>query len=467
MSKTDYKNLNNTDYKLLLDSLKSSGVLDDYLHPDDEQNIFGSLKYDNNGRIVQSLTNCLVVLQNDELLRDAIRFNDLTCRIDVTKDLGWPRAGTAFCDTDLDNIILYMDSAYGLHVDKQIERAIRIVANENHYHPVRDKLLSLSWDGTPRLSEALHHFLGVEKSPLSTEALKLFMLGAISRVFLPGCKFEYMLCLVGGQGAGKSTFFRFLAMNDDWFTDDIKSLDDTKVFQYIQGHWIIEMPEMLAILNAKMVEETKAFISRQRDNYRTPYDKYSSDHMRQCVFAGSSNITQFLPGDKSGNRRFIPLEVNPDFAEVHILDDEAASRAYIEQLWAEVMTIFVSGNFSLSLSKEMSELLIQRQEYFSPEDPLEDSIRNFLEKEKPDYVCAKMLYEKALCHSCSENMAMWESKKIGEIMDLRFPQYERLSSHKFNDYGTQRAWGLKDRDSFKQVTPERENDIPFLQESFL
>ena len=123
------------------------------------------------------------------------------------------------------------------------------------------------------------------------------MLGAISRVFTPGCMFEYMLCFAGGQGAGKSTFLRFLAMNDDWFTDDIKHLDDDKVFQRLQGHWITEMPEMLAILNAKMVEETKSFISRQRDNYRTPYDKYAAEHLRQCVFAGTSNNIQFLPMD--------------------------------------------------------------------------------------------------------------------------------------------------------------------------
>ena len=55
----------------------------------------------------------------------------------------------------------------------------------------------------------------------SYEALKLFLLGAISRAFQPGCKFEIMLCLVGGQGAGKSTFFRLLAVRDEWFSDEI------------------------------------------------------------------------------------------------------------------------------------------------------------------------------------------------------------------------------------------------------
>ena len=62
------------------------------------------------------------------------------------------------------------------------------------------------------------------------EALKLFLLGAISRAFQPGCKFEIMLCLVGGQGAGKSTFFRLLAVRDEWFSDDLRKLDDDNVY---------------------------------------------------------------------------------------------------------------------------------------------------------------------------------------------------------------------------------------------
>lgn len=89
--------------------------------------------------------------------------------------------------------------------------------------------------------------------------LKHFLLGAIRRVFHPGSKYEELLCLVGGQGAGKSTFFRFLAIQDEWFSDDLKKLDDDKVFAKLQGHWIIEMSEMLATSNAKSIEEIRSF----------------------------------------------------------------------------------------------------------------------------------------------------------------------------------------------------------------
>jgi len=443
MLETDYKNLTSCDFD------------------DESQKIFEQLKRDQKDRILQSNYNCQLAVREDPMLKNAFRRNDLSEQIEVIKELGWPRNTTTFSDIDLDNVITYIEDNYCLYKENKVERAVRVIANENHYHPIRDKLNSLVWDGTVRIDDALHHFLGVTKSPLTTEALKIFMLGAINRVFDPGCKFEYMLCLVGGQGAGKSTFLRFLAMNDEWFTDDIKSLDDQKVFTFLHGHWIVEMPEMLAILNAKMVEETKAFISRQKDNFRLAYDKYACNHPRQSVYAGTSNIIQFLPMDKTGNRRFIPIEVNPAEADVHIMANPSESRAYIEQLWAEVMEIYKSGDYTLTLSKEMENMLSKSQEYFSPEDIFEADIRNYIEKERPDYICTKMLYEEALGFSLDNGVERWKSQKISEIMNLKFPEYERISSHRFPKYGTQRAWALKNKDEFRPLSEKDESILPF------
>ncbi len=180
------------------------------------------------------------------------------------------------------------------------------MANENKYHPIRDYLNSLQWDGTERIRFCLRHFLGADADDYTYEALKLFLLGAISRAFQPGCKFEVMLCLVGGQGAGKSTFFRLLAVRDEWFSDDLRKLDDDNVYRKLQGHWIIEMSEMMATANAKSIEEIKSFLSRQKEVYKIPYETHPADRPRQCVFGGTSNALDFLPLDRSGNRRFIP-----------------------------------------------------------------------------------------------------------------------------------------------------------------
>ena len=97
-----------------------------------------------------------------------------------------------------------------------------------------------------------------------------------------------MLCLVGGQGAGKSTFFRLLAVRDEWFSDDLRKLDDDNVYRKLQGHWIIEMSEMMATANAKSIEEIKSFLSRQKEVYKIPYETHPADRPRQCVFGGTS-----------------------------------------------------------------------------------------------------------------------------------------------------------------------------------
>ena len=91
----------------------------------------------------------------------------------------------------------------------------------------------------------------------------------------------------------------------------------------------IEMSEMIATANAKSIEEIKSFLSRQKETYKVPYETHPADRLRQCVFGGTTNRQDFLPRDRTGNRRFLPVTVYPERAEVHILDDEAAARAYI------------------------------------------------------------------------------------------------------------------------------------------
>ena len=177
-----------------------------------------------NGEIQRTIRNCELILQNDHVLANAIRLNLLSERIDIVKPVGWPRSGKALIDTDMKYILRRMEK-YGISSEKKIESAIRIVANENRYHPIRDYLNSLKWDGTERIAHVLHHFLGAAEDDYTCEAMKIFLLGAIKRVFQPGCKFETMLCLVGGQGAGKSSFFRLLAVKDEWFSDDLRRLE--------------------------------------------------------------------------------------------------------------------------------------------------------------------------------------------------------------------------------------------------
>ena len=160
------------------------------------------------GGVRNSIRNCLTVFQNDPLLSGAIAKNLLTERTDIIKPIGYHRTGTAITDTDMNYLLLYLEETYGLTSEKKIAAAIGIVANENGYHPIRDYLNGLTWDGTERIRTCLHHFLGADSDQYTYEALRLFLLGAIHRAFHPGCKFEGMPCLVGGQGDGQRWLLR-------------------------------------------------------------------------------------------------------------------------------------------------------------------------------------------------------------------------------------------------------------------
>jgi len=407
------------------------------------------------GNVKQSAGNYRTVLLHDPNLKGAFRLNMFTDKIDITKDLGWYRESDNLTDVDLKFLVLYFEKHYGLANEKRIDDAIKVVANENRYHPVQDYLNALQWDGVERIPYGLHHFLGAEVSNYTYEVMKLFMMGTISRVFRPGIKFEVMLCLVGGQGAGKSTLLRFLAMNDDWFTDDLKKMDDDNVYRKLQGHLIVEFPEMVAILNAKNVEDTKSFMSRQKDTYKTPYDKHPKDHKRQCVFAGSSNSLDFLPMDRSGNRRFLPIQCNANEAEVHILDDEKASRDYIAQMWAEAMEIYRSGKYQLRLPKEVQDELYEYQKRFMQEDTKKELILDYLEHYKGNMVCSRQLYAEALANDGSP--AHWEIREINDIMN-NCSGWIAFSNPRYfpEPYRRQRGWEKPDNKEpeFQTLTEE-------------
>ena len=414
------------------------------------------LAHSKDGSITCSVENCVLILENDPVLMGVIRKNLFTGCMVIVGDMPWHRAGSCFTDDDLAFIELLFENHYGITSEKKILTALRVVANSNGYHPVREYLNHLDWDRTPRVRFALHHFLGAEISDLNEELLRLFMLGAVTRIFQPGCKFDMMLCLTGGQGAGKSSFFRFLAGNDEWFSDDLRKLDDENVYRRIMGHWIIEMSEMMATGNAKNVEDTKSFMSRQKDTYKTPYDRHPKDHKRQCVFAGSSNSLDFLPMDRSGNRRFLPILCNMEEAETHILDDEKTSREYIDQMWAEAMEIYRSGKCQLRLPKEMEKELCEYQKQFMQEDTKKELILDYLEHYEGSMVCSRQLYSEALGND--GNPAQWEIREINDIMNNCSDWIAFSNPRHFPEpYRRQKGWEKPDNrgQDFQPITKEQ------------
>ncbi len=429
------------------------------------------LSVNEKGKVIQSIGNCVKAIRQDERLKDMFRYNEMTGMLEVS-GAWWKQSSVSISDNDVNNIRLYLEASYGLSHEKNIPRAIDIIAHQRSYHPVREYLEGLEWDGGKYIENLLPKYLGAEKSDYTTQALKLTMLGAIERVYNPGVKFDTMLCLVDDeQGGGKSTIARFLAVKDEWFTDDVKNLDDENVYRKLQGHWIVEFSEMLATTNAKTVEAIKAFLSRQKDNYKIPYEKYPHDFPRQCVFIGTTNNLNFLPNDRTGNRRFIPVLTNAKAAEVHPLENEEETRAFVAQAWAEAMEVYRKKDYSLVFPEEMKDMLVEVRRAFEPENPKIGIIQNWLDNCEYDSVCSLMIYREAFDNE-RQDPRRWELAEISSIMNKFITGWERHDTKsgqaRFHKYGIQRAWDKvvndnSSTDGFTQLSmDDMESDLPFM-----
>lgn len=433
------------------------------------------LEYTQKGTAKATVGNYMVVLRNDPLVRESMKYNKLTGRIDIVKKLWWNEEVCKLDDDGRTYFYYFFERYYKLTSEKCMDKALRIEANSRAYHPICEYLEQLEWDGQERIRYVLQRYMGADASDFVYEVVKHFLMEALSRIYRPGCKADEMLCLVGQQGAGKSTFFRFLALNDDWFSDDLKQLNDSKIYEHLRGHWIMEMSEMIAAISAKSNEEIKSFLTRQKDTYRNPYDKYEEDRKRQCIFAGSTNTRQFIPFDRTGARRFLPIAIDSSKAEKHILDDEKEARSYFDQLWAEVMEIYWSTENKSSLlkfSKEMEQEISEYRKQFTQEDTMAGMIQGWLDAYKGSHVCSVQIWKEAFDHFDREPKK-FETNEICSIMDTQITGWKRAGVHRFSKegYGRQRSWiregaeeeggNEPDKDGFTKLTKAEQLELPF------
>jgi predicted P-loop ATPase len=213
-----------------------------------------------------------------------------------------------------------------------VGRGIQTAAREDPFHPVRDYLNALNWDGTLRLDTALTTYLGVEDSHYVRAIGPRFLISAVARVFDPGCQVDHMLILEGPQGILKSSALPALAA--PWFTDRISNLGSKDSSMEVAGVWMIEMSELDALTKATN-SAIKSFVTRRHDRFRPPYGKHVVDQPRQCVFAGSINPTGGYLKDPTGARRFWPIRCG-------VIDLEALRRDR-DQLWAEALVRYRAG----------------------------------------------------------------------------------------------------------------------------
>lgn len=332
------------------------------------------------GKLVASAHNFLLILRNDPRLK-GMAGNDLfASRIAVLRDLPWRKHFTdridSWQDSDDAELRNYLSLKYeGLTGKMLLDDALTTVFAENAFHPVRNWLRSLKWDGVPRIRRILIDYLGAEENLYTQEITEKFFKAGIARVFKPGAKFDYCLVISGAQGIGKSTVLR--RMGQKWFTDAVVSIKGKEAMDQLQGNWVIELSEMQAATRAEN-EELKAFISRQNDKYRPPYGRRVEDHLRQCIFAATTNDRIFLK-DRTGGRRF--WIVMCDGTAKKPLNE--FTREVAEQCWAELMDIWehdkdlLPSKASMEVARELQAKHTEGSEKFG-------LVQNYLETKLPE-----------------------------------------------------------------------------------
>jgi predicted P-loop ATPase len=266
-----------------------------------------------------------------------------------------------------------------------IRDVIDLEARSHSFHPVRDRLEGLAWDGMPRLSRFLIDYCGAvadgedleerKDSTVYLEAVtRAFFISAVARIFKPGCKADCMLILEGPQGALKSALLRMLALQDEWFTDSLPhDLTSKDARAHLAGRWLIEMGE-IAQFRRSEIEMVKSYLSCQIDKYRPSYGRSDISVPRQCVFVGTTNAATYLH-DPTGNRRFWPVKIGA------IQLDKIET--VIDQLWAEVVAAYRAGE-AWWLSAKLERLAAREQQSRVEHDPWYQQIADFVDSRVTD-----------------------------------------------------------------------------------
>ncbi len=333
------------------------------------------LTYTEQGKIRNTISNFNLIIENDPMLKGKIAYNEFSNRAVVIGGLPWRNKNNKsdWNDTDDSGLREYIEKYYGISSTAKCADALALSFEKHSFHPIKDYLNSLSWDGIKRVDTLLMDYLGAEDNQYVRIISRKILVAAVGRVFIPGIKFDNMPVLSGPQGIGKSTLIKKLGR--EWYSDSLTTVSGKEAYEQLQGVWLLEMGEMMATKKAD-IEATKQFLSKSEDIYRVAYGRRTSRFPRQCVFIGTTNDKEFLR-DKTGNRRFWPVDVGfmPHCKNVFkdLTDHE------IDQIWAEALEIWKDGE-PLYLSKEEEAEAAKQQEAHSEESAKTGLIEEYLNK---------------------------------------------------------------------------------------
>lgn len=468
--------------KLLMGKERAASAADDFDGVENTENEAeindewkADLEYTKSGKLLCSIANIILILENDHALKGHIA-HDLFSGADIAVNgLPWNKDAKQWTDADDANLRVWLEKNYDITGKEKINDALTAVLTRHSYHPIRNYLNALQWDGVPRLDRIVIDYMGAEDNELNRAMSRKHFTAAVARVFNPGCKYDYCLIMTGAEGMGKSTLLSI--MGGPWFNDSIVTTEGKEGMEQLRRAWIIELGELASIKRSD-VEQVKGYLSKQVDIYRAAFGHRVAEYPRQCVFCGTTNETLFLKGD-NGNRRFwvIPVDAKlrryPNWHETLKQDRD--------QLWAEAVHYYKQGE-KLYLSDTLEFEARQRQEEYNDDsdDPTISLLQKFLETKlpadwgtydlqrrraylhNPDPLDAngvilrdKVCVAEFLCEQQGLNMGdkdyRYKARKISKLIEA-LPDWEKIgaSRHAANLYGVQKAFRRVTKDEVEE-----------------
>lgn len=332
-----------------------------------------------NGVIRESTKNYELIFQNDPNIKGLVGFNTFKGDLpQLLKKAPWPRGDSeVWTDSDDAGLRLYFNKVYGLTSWTLLKDHLSMAMETNRFNPVKDYIERMKWDGTKRVEELFIKYLGARDMEYTRTVTRKMMVAAVARIYEPGCKFDYMVTLVGKQGIGKSYLIYKLAHG--WGSDTLPDVRSEKAYDALQGVWIMEIGELAALKKTDR-ESIKLFISKTEDTYRKAYARNTTVNKRTCIFIGTTNDEAFL-NDVTGARRFLPIDTEKELIQTKVwegLDDYE-----ISQLWAESKALYDAGEKIMDMPEEIARIATEQQEKHGVDNPLLGTIEEFLEKPVP------------------------------------------------------------------------------------
>lgn len=328
----------------------------------------------NGDKLERTAKNVILVLENDPELEGKFQYDKFSDFVFTSGGLPWntDTEKRELTDADMAGLRVFLEIQYGLTGSAKIQDAFDTFIQQRATHAVREYLNGLKWDCVPRLDTVLIDYLGAEDSTYTRKVTRLLFCAAVTRIFEPGAKYDYLVVLIGAQGVGKSTFARIMGVN--WFSDSLKIIDmrDKTAIEKLTGVWVAEIQEMDGF-NKVDSETVKAFMSSLSDRFRPAYGRHTINRKRQFVLIGTANKKEFLI-DETGNRRYLPIEVGTVKPGKSVFSD---LKTDMDQIWAEAMVYRMLGERSCP-DAELEKLAKERQEEHMQEDPRKGMIEEFL-----------------------------------------------------------------------------------------